>query len=43
LQRLRKIPGRRRSVINYDINTAGQGFANDAVIATIGVEDDPTI
>jgi len=27
-------------VINYDINTAGQGFANDAVIATIGVEDD---
>jgi hypothetical protein len=30
-------------VINYDINTAGQGFANDAVIATIGVEDDPTI
>jgi hypothetical protein len=30
-------------VINYDINTAGQGFANNAVIATIGVEDDPAI
>jgi hypothetical protein len=30
-------------VINYDINTAGHGFVNDAVIATIGVEEDPTI
>jgi hypothetical protein len=30
-------------VINYDINTAGHGFVNDAVIATIGVEVDPTI
>jgi hypothetical protein len=30
-------------VINDDINRASQVFANDAVIATIGVEDDPTI
>jgi hypothetical protein len=30
-------------VINDDINTVGQVFADDAVIATIGVEDDPTI
>jgi hypothetical protein len=43
LQRLRRIPGCCRSGDQYDINTAGQGFANDAVITTIGVEDDPTI
>lgn len=31
------------SVINYSINTAGQGFATDAVIATIPVQSDPTL
>jgi len=28
---------------DYDINTAGQGFATDAVIATIPVQSDPTL
>lgn len=42
-QVISKFQGVADPVINDDINTAGQVFANDAVIATIGVEDDPTI
>ena len=42
-QVISEFPGTINAVINYDINTAGQGFANDAVIATIGVQTDPTL
>jgi hypothetical protein len=42
-QVISEFPGSSRATINYDINTAGQGFANDAVIATIGVQTDPTL
>jgi hypothetical protein len=31
------------ATVYYDLNTEGQGFAQDAVIATIGVQSDPTL
>jgi len=41
-QVLSEFQGSSSPVINHGINTAGQGFAMDAVIGTIGIQNDPT-